>query len=296
MTRIGETGMGFKVCVLSSIECRRRWDNASADRDRSALWPGYRRFVSDWLHGLSSFVMGAEVEGSRVLAGRAKFTGSSIYPKLWHYGYLFTSLEYRRTGVARLILAAGLNEIRRRGGVSCVCYIDGENIASRQLNESAGFQSLPLIRVRLRARKTNDASVAGELKRQDADNLLAIPRGAKLLAKLTSPSTQAIVMEEFLSSRSIWLSNRRIVELFEMSVGGRVVGFANWRDGNANVILDPEEVVRQGPVLIQGVVAMLSKSKNISQVCLFCPLSCKGIFLKMPEYLAVDSVYSCDVL
>ncbi len=226
------------------------WGDPSSGCDRNALWPGYRRFASDWLHGQRSFVLGAGVDGFRLLVGRAKFIGSSICPELWHYGY-------------------------------------------QRLNESVGFQSLPFVRVRLsaNANKICEAGFPGTLKGRDVDDLLVIPKIVKFLGELTSPLMQAIVLEEFLSPRSIWSRDRRTIDLVEMSWGDRVIGFANCRYGNANVILDPQEVSREGPVLVRGVITILALSSAISQVCLFCPLPSSTRLSVMSEYLAYDRMY-----
>ncbi len=60
--------------------------------------------------------------------------------KKWYYGDLFVIPEYRRTGIATQMIEIAKNHLSEMGAESLCCYVEPDNVASRQLQISVGFR------------------------------------------------------------------------------------------------------------------------------------------------------------
>lgn len=57
----------------------------------------------------------------------------------WYYGDLFVIPEYRRIGIATQMIETARKHLSEIGAHSLCCYVEPDNIASRQLQSSIGF-------------------------------------------------------------------------------------------------------------------------------------------------------------
>lgn len=61
----------------------------------------------------------------------------------WYYGDLFVISAYRRMGIATQMIEVAKNHLSEMGAQSLCCYVDPNNLASRQLQISVGFEERP---------------------------------------------------------------------------------------------------------------------------------------------------------
>ena len=59
--------------------------------------------------------------------------------KMWYYGDLFVIPEYRRMGIATQMIEKAKSHLSEIGAQSLCCYVEPDNVASRQLQISVGF-------------------------------------------------------------------------------------------------------------------------------------------------------------
>ena len=59
---------------------------------------------------------------------------------LWYYGDLFVTPEYRRNGVAKQMIRTAINHLSEIGATKLRCYVDPNNLPSRNLQVSIGFK------------------------------------------------------------------------------------------------------------------------------------------------------------
>lgn len=59
--------------------------------------------------------------------------------KKWYYGDLFVIPEYRRMGIATQMIEKAKNHLSEIGAQSLCCYVEPDNVASRQLQKSVVF-------------------------------------------------------------------------------------------------------------------------------------------------------------
>ncbi len=76
--------------------------------------------------------------------------------KRWYYGDLFVIPEYRRMGIATQMIKAAKNQLSEMGAENLCCYVEPNNIASRQLQLAVGFEEKPF-------RKFNTFSNEGQI-------------------------------------------------------------------------------------------------------------------------------------
>lgn len=62
---------------------------------------------------------------------------------LWYYGDLFVTPEYRRMGIARQMVETAISRISEIGAAVLRCYVDPNNMPSRNLQKSIGFEEKP---------------------------------------------------------------------------------------------------------------------------------------------------------
>lgn len=76
--------------------------------------------------------------------------------KLWYYGDLFVISEYRRKGIATQMIRAAKDHLSDIGATTLRCYVEPDNIPSRELQLSVGFLERPF-------EAFNDLSNDGEI-------------------------------------------------------------------------------------------------------------------------------------
>lgn len=62
---------------------------------------------------------------------------------LWYYGDLFVMPEYRRIGIARQMTDTAIRSLSEMGAAVLRCYVDPDNMPSRNLQCSVGFEEKP---------------------------------------------------------------------------------------------------------------------------------------------------------
>ncbi len=62
---------------------------------------------------------------------------------LWYYGDLFVAPEYRRMGIARQMVETAISRLSEIGAAVLRCYVDPNNMPSRNLQKSIGFEEKP---------------------------------------------------------------------------------------------------------------------------------------------------------
>ena len=62
---------------------------------------------------------------------------------LWYYGDLFVAPEYRRMGIARQMVETAISRLSEIGAALLRCYVDPNNMPSRNLQKSIGFEEKP---------------------------------------------------------------------------------------------------------------------------------------------------------
>lgn len=62
---------------------------------------------------------------------------------LWYYGDLFVTPEYRRMGIARQMVETAISRLSEIGAALLRCYVDPNNMPSRNLQKSIGFEEKP---------------------------------------------------------------------------------------------------------------------------------------------------------
>ena len=81
--------------------------------------------------------------GKNEVIGRLHCVRNKENKKRWYYGDLFVIPEYRRMGLATKMIEAAKNYLSEMGAQSLCCYVTPNNIASRELQISVGFNERP---------------------------------------------------------------------------------------------------------------------------------------------------------
>ena len=80
---------------------------------------------------------------------------------LWCYGDLFVTPEYRRMGIARQMAETAISRLSEMGAAVLRCYVDPDNMPSRNLQKSIGFEEKPFKTFNL---LDNDGEIMYEIK------------------------------------------------------------------------------------------------------------------------------------
>ena len=75
--------------------------------------------------------------------GRIHCVKNESNPRLWYYGDLFVTPEYRRNGIAKQMIHAATNHLSGMGATTLRCYVKPDNIPSRNLQMSLCFLEKP---------------------------------------------------------------------------------------------------------------------------------------------------------
>ena len=75
--------------------------------------------------------------------GRIHCVRNESDQRLWYYGDLFITPEYRRKGIASQMIHAAIDHLAELGAVALRCYVDPKNTPSRNFQLSVGFSEKP---------------------------------------------------------------------------------------------------------------------------------------------------------
>jgi L-amino acid N-acyltransferase YncA len=96
-----------------------------------------------WRGGGKTLVIAAiDADGSP--ACWAAFSADKRYPRLWHYGNLYTRPERRQLGLAQAVVSTGLDAARAAGVRHVVCLISEASKPSQSFHTRLGFAETPL--------------------------------------------------------------------------------------------------------------------------------------------------------
>ena len=98
-----------------------------------------RQYIFDELvNGNDCFGVIATTSRNQVI-GRIHCVKNESDPCLWYYGDLFVTPEYRRNGIAKQIILAAINYLSEIGATNLRCYVNPNNVPSRNLQVILGF-------------------------------------------------------------------------------------------------------------------------------------------------------------
>ena len=253
--------------IASILKPRQLSTSRRLENDKDQLWPGYRALLSNWLHGLRSFLVYAIDPKKNLCVARVKFIRSVIDPSIWHYGYLFTDPEYRRRGIGKLLMGVGLKNVMDLNGRASACYVDRDNLASRIFNEKLGFSKLPLIRLHCKTINVNESARLTVRRIEEQDIRISAIRKKILSAVAQSPRDQPAYGRVFVSGSTSSMGKAEHRASPDRSQQGEIIGLA--RSGNVygNLLLDPVTVMNDSVAL--SAVSLLHKTKSVERVFLF---------------------------
>lgn len=102
-----------------------------------------RRYVFDELANKNDCFGVVATTSSNEVVGRIHCVKNETNPLLWYYGDLFVIPEYRRLGVAKQMIHMAMNHLSEIGAATLQCYVEPDNIPSRNLQTSVGFSIKP---------------------------------------------------------------------------------------------------------------------------------------------------------
>jgi ribosomal protein S18 acetylase RimI-like enzyme len=112
----------------------RRWSSQGRTVWRFATAMGLIQ-IGDWLDGFGAY------DGTR-LVGNTSLARSAWGRDVWLVGNVAVHPEYRKRGIARMLMQAALDEVRLRGGRRIVLQVDEDNDAARGLYRDFDFRDL----------------------------------------------------------------------------------------------------------------------------------------------------------
>ena len=133
---------------IITIQTSRFLSNELAEKIDHAQWRGTQvnrsmRYVFDELVNRNDCFDAVAVNSNNDVVGRLHCVKNEINPKLWYYGDLFVIPAYRRIGIASQLVRAAMSRLSEMGAVSLCCYVEPDNIPSRNLQLSLGFSQQP---------------------------------------------------------------------------------------------------------------------------------------------------------
>ncbi len=133
---------------IITIQTSRFLSNELAEKIVYAQWRGTQvnrsmRYVFDELVNHNDCFDAVAVNSNNDVVGRLHCVKNEINPKLWYYGDLFVIPAYRRIGIASQLVRAAMSRLSEMGAVSLCCYVEPDNIPSRNLQLSLGFSQQP---------------------------------------------------------------------------------------------------------------------------------------------------------
>ena len=102
-----------------------------------------RQYIFDELvNGNDCFGVIATTSRNQVI-GRIHCVKNESDPCLWYYGDLFVTPEYRRNGIAKQMIRTMINHLSEIGATKLRCYVEPNNVPSRNLQAVLGFSEKP---------------------------------------------------------------------------------------------------------------------------------------------------------
>ena len=133
--------------------------------------------------------------------GRIHCVKNESNPRLWYYGDLFVTPEYRRNGIAKQMIHAATNHLSEMGATTLRCYVKPDNIPSRNLQMSLCFLEKPF-------ESFNDFTNDGEIMYE-----LDIPNSLTIIPATTTEAYFVRILfaqnKDILNSGNISLSEWR---------------------------------------------------------------------------------------
>jgi ribosomal protein S18 acetylase RimI-like enzyme len=109
----------------------RRWSNQGKLVWELARMAGFVQ-IGEWLDGLGWY------DGERAV-GNISITASAFGPDAWMIGNIAVHPDFRQRGIARALVRAALEDIRRRAGARVFLQVDASNATARKIYAENGF-------------------------------------------------------------------------------------------------------------------------------------------------------------
>lgn len=114
---------------------RKQWGTDAPPFVRRSRQYVFDRFVLDEHDGFEIVATASDNE----VIGRIHCVQNDSDPLLWYYGDLFVVPEYRRLGIAKEMISTVIQHLSELGASTLRCYVDPNNLPSRNLQISMGF-------------------------------------------------------------------------------------------------------------------------------------------------------------
>lgn len=124
----------FLTNELAEKIAQKQWGSSVPQwTNRSRLY-----IFEELLSGNDCFGVIATTSNNEVV-GRLHCVKNETNPLLWYYGDLFVIPEYSRMGVAKQMIHTAINHLSEIGATTLRCYVEPNNMPSRNLQISVGF-------------------------------------------------------------------------------------------------------------------------------------------------------------
>lgn len=125
----------FLTTELAEEIAKKQWNSSAPN-----LINRSRQYVFDELvNGNDCFGVLATTANKDVI-GRIHCVRNEEDHSLWYYGDLFVIPEYRRMGIAKQMINTAINHLSEIGASRLLCYVEANNLSSRNLQVSVGFK------------------------------------------------------------------------------------------------------------------------------------------------------------
>lgn len=102
-----------------------------------------RQYVFDQYLDENDWFEVVAVTSDNEIVGRIHCVQNDSNSSLWYYGDLFVVPEYRRCGIAKELIGAAVQHLSELGASVLRCYVEPNNLPSRNLQISMGFAEKP---------------------------------------------------------------------------------------------------------------------------------------------------------
>lgn len=125
----------FLTTELTEKIAKKQWKSSAPDWTNRS-----RQYIFDELvNGNDCFGVIATT-ANRDVIGRMHCVRNEKDYSLWYYGDLFIIPEYRRMGIAKQMINTAINHLSEIGASMLRCYVEPNNLPSRNLQASVGFK------------------------------------------------------------------------------------------------------------------------------------------------------------
>ena len=118
---------------------RKQWGTDAPQFVKRSRQYVFDRFVLDENDGFEVVAIAVNNE----VVGRIHCVQNDSNSSLWYYGDLFVVPEYRRCGIAKELIGAAVQHLSELGASVLRCYVEPNNLLSRNLQISMGFAEKP---------------------------------------------------------------------------------------------------------------------------------------------------------